>query len=128
MADADYSRNLFSPVKFGQLEVIHIEWTSTTASVATQDVVNSSPATTVVKNNTGIWDMTFPKGQFLLPVSGNCDINGGDPGANPAEVIIVAANAAAGTAKAILRAPAGSAANPSANGTRLMVTMLVGKF
>lgn len=60
----DYKPQFDTPKRQGRLALVYIQATFA-SGVATVDTEKSSPRVTMVKDTTGDYDITFPKGQFV---------------------------------------------------------------
>jgi hypothetical protein len=70
MAQADYARNCYGPMKVGDLSLIYIQGTVAGGSGAvTRDAAASSPETTITRASAGQYTITFPAGEVLIPLT-----------------------------------------------------------
>lgn len=122
---ADYIPGAFeTPKKLRK--VCLLVWRVTFSSgVATVDTLQSSPNVTCVKNATGIYDLTFPKGKFLQPVG---IVVANTSGGIGNDAYLLAHSATAGTAQLEfdVNTAAATAADP-ADTCVAYITMLLGK-
>lgn len=121
---ADYIIDGFlTPKKFRKLHLL--VWRVTFASgVATVDTTKSSPNVTCVKNGTGQYDLTFPKGQFVQPL-GVVVLNTEAVG-NEAYLEAISATSGTATFEFAVNTAAATAADP-ADTAVAHITMLLGK-
>lgn len=126
MALAAYARNLYGPTKLVDLNVVILQATFSDGSgTVVRDADASSPETTITRDTTGDFDITFPKGTFVHVLGMHLDNKDDTPDAADAKVA-VPCNIANGTGKVlILATDDGLVADPDAN-ARLFVTLLIG--
>lgn len=123
MALESYAANFYGPKLFGDLNLVFIQATIAGGSGAvTRDAAASSPGTTITRSNTGQYDITFPAGQYFIPLEA-CTVLAEQLGSAG---FCEAFSATAGTASYEFATTAGTAADP-ADLTRLCIAFLVGR-
>jgi len=123
---SDYALNIYAPIKYGKLSLVHIEATVSGGSGAlTIDAAKSSPGTGITGGASGQATISFPKGKFVTPL--------GDP-----SVLLAESAGAKGSFEALDAngtgtvefAPAGGTAGTAAalaDNSRVFITLLVGR-
>jgi|GEM_PF-6211849 len=67
MALPDYTRNVYSAQKFGDVSVCRIVATIGATGAVTRVAAESSPETTISRSTTGQYAITFPKSETAFP-------------------------------------------------------------
>jgi hypothetical protein len=119
--------NLAAPVKFGTVLLVTLQATFA-SGVATVDTVNSSPGVTLVKDTTGDYDVTFPKGTWVHFVGGSLDLADDTPTATAVKIVLPIGFVAAGTGKVLFANTDDGGLEDPADGTRVYLTLLVGTY
>lgn len=123
MANVDYARNLYAQQNLGDLSLVVIQATVAGGSgAATRDTAISSPETTISRTAAGQYDITFPKGQYFVPLSA-CTVLAETTGSGG---YLEAFSATAGTATYEFGTTPGTAAEVADN-TRICIAFLVGR-
>jgi hypothetical protein len=124
MAHAANTRNVFAPLKYGFAEFCVIRGTVSGGSGAiTRDADFSSPDTTITRNTTGLYDITFPPSQgamWVQPGAVQLAAATGSSGQG------VALNAGAGTGQIETSITPGTAADPADTSIVTVVLLLTG--
>ena len=123
MALEGYARTLFGQRSLGDLSLVVIQATIAGGSGApTRDTDISSPGTTITRDSAGQYSITFPPGQFFIPLTAETVLaeQAGSAG------YLEAFSATSGTASYEFGVTPGTAAEVADN-TRLCIAFLVGR-
>jgi|SRR5688572_710597 len=120
MAFAAYGRNVYAPTKFVDLNWVFIQAAIGATGAVTRDAANSSPETTIARDGTGQYSITFPKGSFAQVVGAEVLL----AESAGSKLFTEAVSATAGTASFEAATTPGTAADP-ADGSRVFITLLV---
>lgn len=122
----DYKAGLlFSPLRQRHLHVVMLQATFA-SGVATVDTANSSPGVTFAKTGTGLYSMTFPKGQTAHYLGGEVANSAGGIG-NAVYLLTSSATGGTATFEFDVNTAAATAADP-ADTCRVFITFLLGKI
>jgi len=122
----DYKNSLFAPLKFRHVHFIVLQATFS-SGVATVDASESSPGVTLVKDTTGDYDVTFPKGQWVHVVGCALDPASDTPTDSVETKVSPRSFVATGTGKLLFsHVDDGGEADPEDN-TRVYLTLMLGR-
>lgn len=121
MAQEAYALNIYGPNQFGDISVIVLQASFASAGpTITRDATQSSPDTTIVRDGTGQFTVTFPKSVFVHFVSAARSIAEAAAGQ-----FIDLETLQSGSATFETSTTKGTAADP-ADGEKLFFTFLIG--
>jgi hypothetical protein len=122
---AAYARNVYAPTKFVDVSIVIVQAVfASSGTTITRDAANSSPETTIVRDGTGQFTVTFPKCLGAHFVAGStllAEATGVGADIRPESVSASLGSASFETSTAT--AP-GTAADP-ADGSRLFFTFIL---
>lgn len=123
----DYKPQLDTPKRQGRLALVYIQFTISDGSgTPVIDTDRSSPGTTIARNGTGQYTMTFPKSQFAHYMGGGT-LLAEQLGSQVYPESLTASSGGVGTLTFEMAITPGTAADPAQN-TRVFVTLLVGGY
>lgn len=119
----DYKEQLLTPKKCGRLMLCYLQATITGAGTFTLNTADTSPGVSLVRNTTGQYTVTGPKGKFIHPVSSYL-LLAESLGTRVEPESMSAAN---GTLTYETATTIGTAVDPATNSV-LLITWLVGRL